>query len=450
MEDPLSQIIIVNILLNPITPQLLVGVLVLIILLSISAFVSGAEVAFFSLSPQHKEKLKHSKTARSQVIINLISKPEKLLATILIVNNLVNVGIVILSSFLTNAFFNFSQNPQLGFIFQIVVITFILLLFGEIIPKVYASKFPIGFSKLTAQAVHFFVYIFHPFSFVLLKSSHTIKKRLSKKKQQVSIDELSDALDLTEEKVILDDKILKGIVNFANIGVSEIMRSRMDVVTINIKDPFTKVTEMIRTSGYSRIPVIDETFDNIKGILYIKDLLPHAHKNNNFRWQSIIRPPFYVPESKKIDDLLKDFQTKKIHMAIVVDEYGGSSGIVTLEDILEEIIGEINDEFDSIEQLYIEISPNKFQFEGKTLLIDFCKKFELDDDYFDNDKGDADTIAGFILELKGEIPEKKDIINYKNFSFEIKSVDNRRIKQLIVTYSLKLHSDSDENGDGNS
>ncbi len=432
MEDPLSQIFL-NIVLHPITTQLLVGLFILLILLSISAFVSGAEVAFFSLSPQDEDELKASKSTKSKTVLKLLSQAEKLLATILIVNNLVNVGIVILSSFITNTLFDFSQNPQLGFIFQIVVITFILLLFGEIIPKVYASRFPVGFSKITASSIQLASYIFHPFSTLLMKSSNIISKRLSKKKQQVSINELSDALDLTEETVKMDDKILKGIVNFANIGVSEIMRSRMDVITINIQDSFSQVLEIVRSSGFSRIPVIDKTFDNIKGILYVKDLLPHVHKSKNFRWQSLTRPPFYVPESKKIDNLLKDFQTKKIHLAIVVDEYGGTSGIVSMEDVLEEIVGEINDEFDSIEQLYKQLSDNKYQFEAKTLLIDFCKKFDLEDDYFDKDKADADTLAGFILEMKGEIPEKKDIVEYKDFIFEVKAVDNRRIKQIFVT-----------------
>ena len=434
MDVPLNQIVISNIILNTITPQLLVGVLVLIVLLFVSAFISGSEVAFFSLNPQQKDELKLSKKKQSEMVLQLISKPEELLATILIVNNLVNVGIVILSSFLSNAIFNFSHNPRLGFVFQIVIITFVLLLFGEILPKVYASRYPIGFSNITARPIKFLNYIFSPFSFLLTISSNYIQKQLSKKKQQVSIDELSDALDLTEETVKMDDKILKGIMNFSNIGVSEIMRSRMDVVAVNIKDSFSKVTETVRSSGYSRIPVIDETFDDIKGILYVKDLLPHIDKNKSFRWQSLIRPPFYVPESKKIDDLLKDFQTKKIHLAIVVDEYGGSSGIVTMEDILEEIIGEINDEFDNIERMCLLISKNKYQFEAKTSLIDFCKKFELDDDYFDENKGEADTLAGFILELKGEMPAKKDSFDYRDFIFEIKAVDNRRIKQIYVTY----------------
>ncbi len=432
MEDPLSQIFL-NIVIHPITTQLLVGLFILLILLSISAFVSGSEVAFFSLSPQDKDELKASKSPNAKTVLYLLSNAEKLLATVLIVNNLVNVGIVILSSFITNTLFDFTLNPQLGFVFQIVVITFILLLFGEIIPKVYASRFPVGFSKITAPSIQIAFYIFHPFSTLLMKSSNIISKRLNKKKQQVSINELSDALDLTEETVKMDDKILKGIVNFANIGVSEIMRSRMDVITLNIQDSFSQVLEIVRSSGFSRIPVIDQTFDNIKGILYVKDLLPHVNKSKNFRWQSLIRPPFYVPESKKIDNLLKDFQTKKIHLAIVVDEYGGTSGIVSMEDVLEEIVGEINDEFDSIEQLYKQLSDNKYQFEAKTLLIDFCKKFDLDDDYFDDDKADADTLAGFILEMKGEIPDKKDIVEYKDFTFEIKAVDNRRIKQIFVT-----------------
>ena len=430
MAVPLSTL--ASIIFYPITAQFLIGLFVLFVLLLISAFISGSEVAYFSLSPQQKDQIRQQKTKQANTILSLLSQSEKLLATILIVNNLVNVGIVILSSFLTNSLLDFSDNPQLGFVFQIILITFILLLFGEIIPKVYASKNAIGFATKTASSLHFLNVIFSPFSTVLSNSSSFIKKRLNSKKTQVSIDELSDALDLTENNVTVDDKILKGIVKFADIGVSEIMRSRMDIVTINIKDSFTQVIEIVRSSGFSRIPVIDETFDNIKGVLYVKDLIPHITKSKTFRWQSLIRPAFYIPETKKIDLLLKDFQSKKIHLAIILDEYGGTSGIVTLEDVIEEIIGEINDEFDSIEQLYSKISDNKYQFEAKTLLIDFCKKFELDDDYFDNDKADAESLAGFILELKGEIPEKKEIISYRNFSFEIKSVDDRRIKQVYV------------------
>ena len=430
MEVPLSTL--ASIIFNPITAQFFIGLFVLFILLIISAFISGSEVAFFSLSPQQKDHIRQTKSKQSDIIISLLHKSEKLLATILIVNNLVNVGIVILSSFLTNSLLNFSANPQLGFIFQIVFITFILLLFGEIIPKVYASKNPVAFAMATAAPLQFLSVIFSPISKLLTHGSSFIKKRLNSKKTQVSINELSDALDLTENNVTVDDKILKGIVKFADIGVSEIMRSRMDIITINIKDPFTKVIEIVRSSGYSRIPVIDETFDKIKGILYVKDLIPYINKSQTFRWPSLIRPAFYIPETKKIDLLLKDFQTKKIHLAIILDEYGGTSGIVTLEDVIEEIIGEINDEFDSIEQLYTKISDTKYQFEAKTLLIDFCKKFNLEDDYFDKDKADAESIAGFILELKGEIPEKKETISYREFTFEIKSVDNRRIKQVYV------------------
>ncbi len=435
MEDPLSSHLIASIILNPITAQHIVGLLVLVLLLLLSAFVSGSEVAFFALNPQHKETLKQDKSRTCKQILQLLNEPEKLLATILIVNNLVNVGIVILSSYLSNSIVDFSQNPTMGFLVQVIVITFILLLFGEIIPKVYASRFPLKFSRVTSTPLRVLSYIFHPFSTLLTKSSGLIQKRLNKKKQQVSIDELSDALDLTEEEVKMDDKILKGIVNFANIGVSEIMRSRMDVVTVKISDPFSKVVEVVRQSGFSRIPVIEETFDNIKGILYVKDLLPHIHKSNNFRWQSVIRPPFYVPESKKIDALLKDFQSKKVHLAILVDEYGGTSGIVSMEDVLEEIIGEINDEFDSVEQLYTKLSDNEYQFEAKTLLIDFCKTLELQEDYFDEDKGDAETLAGFILELKGEIPQKKEVFEYRDFKFEVKAVDHRRIKLILVTFN---------------
>ncbi len=437
MEDSVSSLILASTVLNPISGEILFSLVILIILLGISAFVSGSEVAFFALKPQHYNLLKESKHSSDKTILRLTRKPEKLLATILIVNNLVNVAIVILSSFITASIFDFSNNPTLGFIVQIVLITFVLLLFGEIIPKVYASRYPMAFAKLTCRPLSGLMYIFHPLSTQLTRTSSIIQKRLTKKKQQVSIDELTDALELTDKEVSMDDKILKGIVNFPNIGVSEIMRPRMDVVTVRISDNFNKVIETIRQSGYSRIPVIEETFDNIKGILYVKDLLPHTHKSDSFRWQSLIRPPFYVPESKKIDDLLKDFQTKKIHMAILVDEYGGTSGIVTMEDVLEQIIGEINDEFDNEAPLCLQLSENTYQFEAKISLIDFCKKFDLEEDYFDDKKGDAETIAGFFLEQKEEIPQKKERLEYKDFLFEIKSVDNRRIKQMIVTFNQK-------------
>ena len=311
MEDPLSIILSTHIIFYPITSTTVVGLIVLLILLIISALISGSEVAYFSLTPQKIEQLENDKTRKAQLVIKLINKAEKLLATILIVNNLVNIGIVILSTFIIDYIVHFNNMPIIKFVVEIVIITFVILLFGEIIPKVYASRFPVGFASFMARALNFCTKLFYPISFLMLTISDVIKKKIHKKKQQVSIDELSQALDLTKDETIQEDKILKGIINFGTIGASEIMKPRMDIVSIDITFDFTKVFQIINNSGYSRIPVFSESIDNIKGILYIKDLLPHLKKNKTFRWQSLIRPPFFIPESKKIDDLLKEFQTKK-------------------------------------------------------------------------------------------------------------------------------------------
>jgi len=445
VEDPLSIILSTHIIFYPITSTTVVGLIVLLILLIISALISGSEVAYFSLTPQKIEQLENDKTRKAQLVIKLINKAEKLLATILIVNNLVNIGIVILSTFIIDYIVHFNNMPIIKFVVEIVIITFVILLFGEIIPKVYASRFPVGFASFMARALNFCTKLFYPISFLMLTISDVIKKKIHKKKQQVSIDELSQALDLTKDETIQEDKILKGIINFGTIGASEIMKPRMDIISIDITFDFTKVFQIINNSGYSRIPVFSESIDNIKGILYIKDLLPHLKKNKTFHWQSLIRPPFFIPESKKIDDLLKEFQTKKIHMAIVVDEYGGASGIITMEDILEEIVGEINDEFDNIEKNHKQLSENKFLFEGKTTIIDFCKKFEIGDNFFDKIKGEADSLAGMILEIKGDLPDKKECFVYKNFSFNINDVDDRRIKQIQVTIDPNYKEESNEN-----
>jgi len=351
----------------------------------------------------------------------------------LVANNFVNVGVVILSSFTVDSLIDFSNEPVIGFVFQVVIISFVLLVIGEIIPKVYATKHALKFARFISLPLHFLIKILKPFNSLLIFSTSFINKRMRSANQHISVDQLSQALELTSQLELNEDKeILKGIVKFGNKSVVEIMRSRVDVVSADIKDSYSKIMKMITETGFSRIPVYSDTFDNIKGILYIKDILPHIHKGASFRWQSIIRPPFYVPETKKIDDLLEEFQKNKVHMAIVVDEYGGTSGIVTLEDILEEIVGEITDEFDEEEKFYTKISENKYLFDGKTLLNDFYKVIESDEDLFDEVKGEADSLAGLILELKGEIPAKNDIITCKNFVFTIDAVDNRRIKQIKV------------------
>jgi gliding motility-associated protein GldE len=338
---------------------------------------------------------------------------------------------VILSSFTVESIIDFSNEPILGFVVQVLIISFIILLFGEIIPKVYSTHHALKFARFIAVPMHYLMKILRPFNSVLINSTSFLNSRIQAFNKHISVDELSQALELTSQTDLNDENdILKGIVKFGNKNVVEIMRSRVDVVSADIEYSFSKILELINETGFSRIPVYSETFDNLKGILYIKDLLPHVLKGETFRWQSIIRPAFYIPETKKIDDLLEEFQKNKVHMAVVVDEYGGTSGIVTLEDVLEEIVGEITDEFDDEEKLFTKISENKYLFDGKIMLNDFYKVTESDDSVFDDVKGEADTLAGLILELKGEIPVKNDTITYKNFVFSIEAVDNRRIKQI--------------------
>ena len=430
---PILTAIFWNIQFHPFTEGLALSIAVILFLLVCSALISGSEVAYFSLSPAEKQKISGGSDKKNYYILKNLETPEQMLATIVVANNFVNVGVVILSSFAVDSLVDFSNEPILGFIIQVIVISFIILLFGEITPKVYVTHHALKFARFIALPLYFLIKFLRPFNKLLIYSTSFLNPRIHAYNQHISVDELSQALELTSQTELKEEqKILKGIVKFGNKNVAEIMRSRVDVVSADIEFGFSKIMVMITESGFSRIPVYSETFDNIKGILYIKDLLPHAHKGTSFRWQSIIRPPFYVPETKKIDDLLEDFQKNKVHMAIVVDEYGGTSGIVTLEDVLEEIVGEITDEFDEEDNYFTKISENKYMFDGKTSLSDFYKITVLDDTVFDEAKGEADTLAGLILELKGEIPVKNDTITYKNYVFTIEAVDNRRIKQIKV------------------
>jgi len=389
-------------------------------------------VAYFSLSPSDIDKLKQEKSKKTNRILQLIDMPERLLGSILISNNFVNVGIVIISNYIINRIVDLSEDSVIGFVLQVVIITFLILLFGEILPKIYATQFTIKFARIMAMPLTILDKIFKPISLVLISSTSIIHKKFSRLEEDISMDDLSEVLDLPSTEITEDKEILKGIVRFGNIDAKEIMKARMDIFAINIDTKFTRVLPEIISSGYSRIPVYIESLDNIKGMLYIKDLLPHMHKPNTFRWQSLIRPPYFIPETKKIDDLLEEFQTKKIHMAIVLDEYGGIYGLITLEDILEEIVGEITDEYDEEEIAYKKLGENVFLFKGKTQLNDFYKITGSEINVFDKVKGEADTLAGLILEIEGEIPMKDDIIRYRNFVFNISSVDNRRIKEVEV------------------
>lgn len=417
---------------HPLTIGIASSIFIVLLLLLNSALISGSEVAYFSLSAADKQRLKKKGKTNERVRKNLES-PEKLLATILVANNFVNVGIIILTAFITNNLVSITNAPVFEFIFQVVLITFFLLLFGEIIPKVYASHFALSFAKFMALPLQTLEKLFRPINAILIYSTGFVNRRLQKHKKNISMDEISQALELTSDKELSEEKeILEGIVKFGTKDVSEIMRPRVDVVSIDIKTGFKEVIKVINKSGYSRIPVYIDSFDNISGILYIKDILPHSHKANSFKWQTLIRPPFYVPDTKNISSLLEEFQKTKVHLAIVVDEYGGTSGIVTLEDILEEIVGDITDEFDAEENFFSKVSENEYVFDAKVLLGDFYKVVNCDDTIFDEIKGDADTLAGLILEIKGEIPSLHEEIKCKQFKFTIKEVDNRRIKQIKV------------------
>lgn len=408
------------------------GLLGLVTLLFLSALVSGSEVAFFSLSPNNKEEMIASASNAEKGVMHLLERPNRLLATILIANNFINIAIVILSTYLTSQIFDFSNAPRLGFAIQVVVITFLLILFGEIIPKIYASANAIRFSKFMNRALIFLTKLFWPFSNILLHINKRVKKYVSETSQPISMKDLSHVLEITEDSITEDKEILEGIVKFGKTFVKEVMKSRVDMVAVDMDQSFEELMDLITKSGYSRIPVFSETHDDIKGLLYVKDLLPHLGQPTNFRWQALVKPAFFVPESKKINELLKEFQSNKIHMALVIDEYGGTLGLITLEDILEEIVGEIVDETDEEKPLYKIIGPDIYLFEAKVSLNDFYKITDVPDGFFDNDKGDAETLAGLILELEGEIPDKFTLVKYKNFEFEISDVDNKRIRKIKV------------------
>jgi gliding motility-associated protein GldE len=428
----------INVTVYPFTLNILGAIIAILILLILSALVSGAEAAFFSLSPLEVNRIQNSKAKNDITINKLLGIPEKLLATILVANNLLNIGIIVISAYVSSSLFDFSNAQVLGFVIEVVVITLVIVFFGEILPKIYAIRYAPRVANFMAAPLEVFEKISRPLNFLLINSTSWIQNRFSNSRSKnISIDDLSDALDLTKHGLSEDKKILEGIVKFGNINASEIMTPRVDIVGASMQTRFKKLISQIVESGYSRIPAYVSDLDNIKGILYIKDLLPHLDKPDSFNWQSLLRPAYYIPEAKKINDLLKEFQTSKIHMAVVIDEYGGTLGIITLEDILEEIVGEITDESDSEEIPFIKIDDRNYLFEGKVLLNDFFKVFNIEEELFDSVKGEADTIAGLILELKGEMPKKNEAFNCKGFVLTVKSVDQRRIKQIQVTVDDK-------------
>lgn len=438
-DDPHSFI-----LLSIPTIQLVLAFTILIVLLIFSALISGSEVAFFSLSTSQHNDLKEKGTKRSEVALELLGKHKDLLAIILVLNNFVNVSIVILSSFI---FYNLYPPPTSGIDYlrsfiEIAGITFIILLIGEVIPKIYANRKNLNLALFMARPLYFFSNL-PPFSWlknVLVNGTDIILKYAKKKAINLSTDDLEHAIALTREDTDKDEdqKILEGIVNFGNTDVRQIMRSRVDTVAVEDTITYDELMEVILASGYSRIPVFKGSFDDVIGIIYVKDLLPHLEKDNTFTWQALVRPPFFVPENKKIDDLLKEFQIKKIHMAVVVDEYGGGSGVVTLEDVLEEIVGEITDEFDDEDIVYSKINEHTFIFEGKTPLIDLYKVLNIDGKAFEQVKGESDSIAGFLIEQAGKILKNNESLEFENIKFIVEASDKKRVK-LVKVIDLQEH-----------
>lgn len=401
---------------------------VTVLLLCMSALVSGSETAFFSLSHADVYRLKQQRTASSEAILKLLGNVDVLLATILVVNNLVNICIVILSSQIIDSLFVFHR---FEFLFKTVVVTFLLLLFGEILPKVFAQTVPVRFAAFAARPLSVLRWLFYPLSYILVRTSSRISEKAAHH-HEISIDDLADAVDMTHSTSPEEHEMLSGIVNFVNTEVSEIMRPRVDITALELTAPYEEVKRTIIESGFSRIPVYDGEIDNIRGTLYVKDLIPYINHTEGFDWQQLIRKPYFVPEHKKISDLLEDFQSNKVHMAIVVDEYGSTLGLVSLEDIIEEIVGEISDESDQDEKFYTKLSPNLYLFDGKTHIGDFERILDLDEETFSDVKGKAETLAGLLLELKRDFPKLGDSLTAHDIRFVVDSVEGHRVEKIKV------------------
>ncbi len=411
------------------------GLILLFILLLFSALISGAEVAFFSLIKSDIDAGLEENPKKFNIISKLLSRPKKLLATILVANNFINIGIVILFSYLGETMFKNIEVTWMRFILEVVVITFLILLFGEIVPKIYASRNRVKFSTFMAIPLQVLDVIFSPISLPMRHVTLTIHNKLGKQKSNLSVDQLSQALELTTDgdTTVEEHKILQGIVSFGNTDTKQVMRPRMDIFALNEDTPYIDIIPEVIKNGYSRIPVYKDSIDNVTGILYIKDLLPHIERKE-FEWTTLLREPFFVPENKKLDDLMVEFQEKKVHLAVVVDEYGGTCGVVSLEDVIEEIVGDISDEFDDDDVIYTKIDDKNYSFEGKTTLKDFYKILKFNDEAtFEEYKGEAETIAGFVLEISGIFPRRHSKINFKNYVFTIEAIDKKRIKQIKFT-----------------
>ena len=421
---------------------------VLVALLFLSAVLAGSEVAFFSLNADQRIYLRESEVSSEKKVSVLLEKPQQLLATLLISINFVNIIFITLANYLTSQVMGEqSMETVLVTLFLLFGVTFIITFFGELIPKVWAQQNNLNFARYSAPLISFLSFVFAPLSKALLGISGLIEKRVKKKSYTLTSQELNQALEITTDENTSDREkdILRGILNFGNISVKSVMQARRDIVAFDTSMNFHELMDLINKNGYSRVPVFNETIDKIEGILYIKDLLKHIDQDENFDWLPLLHTPFFVPENKKIDDLLYDFQEKRVHMAIIVNEYGETEGLVTMEDIIEEIVGEINDEFDEVEADYKKIADNIYVFEAKTSLNDFCRVFEIDGAYFEKAKGESETLAGLIIELFGRIPSAGEEIEFEDFTFKVQSVDTRRIKKVRVTQRLSADHDDSQN-----
>lgn len=433
--DPLS------LLLNTIVfdSTFAIKLIVLVVLLYLSALISGAEVAFFGLSPTDINDIEEENTTKGKLIVKLLQKPKKLLATILIANNTINIGIVLLFSAIGDTLFasiNYTlfNFISVRFLLEVVVATFLILMFGEIIPKIYANRNQVKFAHFMAFPLRIIDVIFYPLSMPMRSITLMLHEKLGKQKTNLSVDHLSQALELTSEEDTTkeEQKILEGIVSFGNTDTKQVMRPRIDIFALNADMKFLEVLEEVKKNGYSRVPVFSDNMDHVEGVLYVKDLLPYIDRKT-FNWTSLMREPYYVPENKKLDDLLLEFQEKKNHLAVVVDEYGGTSGIVTLEDIIEEIVGDISDEFDDEDLIYSKLDEHTYVFDGKTALKDFYRVVKIEDEEdFETQKGESETIAGFVLEIAGSFPKRGEKVLFKNYQFVVESLDKKRLKQIKI------------------
>ena len=437
--DPEPYLQLINVLLNPFftgfTLNAVIGIVILCLLLFASALISSSETAYFSLQPADIDDLESRTDAKSKLVLALREKPKSLLATILIGNNFVNVTITLLATYIVSEMFDMASHPLAAFIMEVIVITSLVLLIGEITPKIYAAKRPVKIARFMARSLQVLMVVFRPLSKLLVNSTSFMDKHLEKKRGEISMDDLSTAVEIatgastpTEEK-----EMLKGIASFTEKEVSNVMKPRIDMVAIERDMPFQEMLATVIKSGFSRIPVYEETLDKVAGILYVKDLLPYLDAQS-YEWQKLLRPAFFVPENRKINDLFQDFREKKIHIAIVVDEYGGTSGLITMEDVIEEIVGDISDEFDNVkrEQHYTKLDDGTYLFKAQTSIVDFCKVFNVSENYFEPMQGEADTLAGLVLEIEGRIPEVGFSFNIEKFHFEITEADPRRIIQIKV------------------